>query len=244
MNFPVQFGAPQIILLFIALGGFALFVHAAHSLLRGEKHYERLSAEEKEIYYRTGRLPRRRRLRVRRGLSGIILIVIAVSLLWLTFLVQTFLGLTSDIVVARVKATPVVNSPPDQPMMSIDLTLFDQNGHTASEQTYIVLGNEWMLQDDTIKVVPWLNVIGVHSGYKLTRLEGRYDDPNLERDAHHTVVELNGGDGDFFLHMRDWHGWISPFIDAQYGTAVFSPADGTYDVYVSQTGLYDKKVST
>ncbi|MGH2481111.1 MAG: hypothetical protein ACRDHW_15760, partial [Ktedonobacteraceae bacterium] len=113
-----------------------------------------------------------------------------------------------------------------------------------SEQTYLVLGNEWMLQDDTIKIAPWLNVVGLHSGYKVTRLEGRYDKPDLERNATHTVVELNGGDDGFFQHMQDWHGWISPFIDAQYGSAVFSPADGTYDIYVSQTGLFDIKVNT
>ncbi|MEO7021837.1 MAG: hypothetical protein ABI234_16920 [Ktedonobacteraceae bacterium] len=244
MNFPIQFGLPQIILLLLALGGFALFVHAAHSLLRGEKHYGRLNAEEKEIYYKSGHLPRHKRLRLRRGMSGVLMIILAISLLWLTFLVQAYLGLTSDIVVARVKATSIANSPTGQPMMSIDLTLYDQNGHTASEQTYLVLGNEWMLQDDTIKIASWLNVVGLHSGYKVTRLEGRYDDPKLERNATHTVVELNGGDDGFFQHMHDWHGWISPFIDAQYGTAVFSSADGTYDVYVSQTGLYDRKVNT
>lgn len=244
MNFPIQFGFPQIVLLLIALSGFALFVHAGHSLIRGEKHYGRLSPEEKEIYYRHGRLPRRKRLRLRRGLSGVLLIAVAVSLLWLTFLVQTYLGLTSDIRVAQVKALPIANSPNGIPMMNVDLTLYDQNGHATSEQSYLVMGNEWMLQDDTIKISSWLNIIGLHSGYKITRLEGRYDDPNLERHAEHTVVELNGGDDGFFQNMRAWHGWISPFIDAQYGTAVFSGADGTYDVFVSQTGLYDRKVTT
>jgi hypothetical protein len=145
--------------------------------------------------------------------------------------------------VARVTALPIANNQ-GLPEMSVDLTLYDQNGRVTGQQSYLVLGNEWMLQDDTIKVTTWLNVLGVHSGYKLTRLEGRYDDPNQERHAEHTVVELNGGDDGFFQNMRSWHGWISPFIDAQYGTAVFSPADGTYDVFVSQTGLYDEKVNT
>jgi hypothetical protein len=244
MNFPVQFGLPQIILLLIIFCGFALFVYAAHSIIRGEKHYGRLTEEEKEIYYRHGRLPRRRRLRWKHGIGGILLMFIAISLLWLTFLVQAYLGLTSGIRVARVTALPIQNAPNGLPEMSVDLTLYDQNGHVTSQQSYLVLGNEWMLQDDTIKVATWLNVLGVHSGYKLTRLEGRYDDPNLERHSEHTVVELNGGDDGFFQNMHAWHGWISPFIDAQYGTAVFSPADGTYDVFVSQTGLYDEKVNT
>lgn len=253
MNFPIQFGAPQIILLLIALGGFALFVHAAHSLLRGEKHYNQKywTAEEKEAYYESNhrRLPRRRHLRLRRGLSGVLLIAVATSLLWLTFLVQAYLGLTSDIPVAHVVATSLVGV---DHAMSVTLTLYDQNGqpitltdpngHTTTSLSYVVYGDEWMLQGDFIKVVPWMNVLGVHSGYKVTRLEGRYDDINLEQTARRSAYALNGGDDGFFQNMQSWHGWISPFIDAEYGTATFV-GPGTYDVFASQTGLYPRPVS-
>lgn len=244
MNFPFQFGLPQFILLAVALIGLFLLLYAAHSLIRGEKRYKHLTAEEKETYYRYGRLPRHRRLRWQHGMGGILLMILAVSLLWLTFLVQSYLGLTSDIKVAQVTALSIANSPDGLPMMSVDLTLYNPNGHVASQQSYLVLGNEWMLQDDTIKVAGWLNILGMHSGYKITRLEGRYDDPNLEANSKHTVVTLNGGDDGFFQNMRSWHSWASSFFDAEYGTAVFSAADGTYNIYVSQTGLYDEKVNT
>ena len=242
MNFPFTFGVPQFILLLIAICGFALLVYSLHSLLRGEKHYGRLTAEEKEIYYRHGRLPRHRHVRWKHGSGGILLLLIAMSILWLTSFMQSYLGLTDGILVARVTASKIQNT--SLPTMSVTLTLYDQNGKAGEPQTYQVLGNEWMVQDDTIKVASWLNLLGVHSGYKLTRLEGRYDDPKLEANEHHTVVELNGGDDGFFQKMQEWHGWITPFIDAQYGTAVFSAADGTYNIYASQTGLYDQKTNT
>ncbi len=243
MTFPSQFGPPQIILLLLGLAGLALFLYAVNSLVRGEKHYGRLSAEEKEIYYKHGHLPRRRRVRWQHGSGGLLLVLLSLSLLWLTFMVQTYLGLTSEIRVAQITALPVSNSN-GLPMMSVDMTLYDSSGHTTSQSSYQVLGNEWMLQDDTVKIANWLNILGMHSGYKITRLEGRYDDPNLESNAHHTVVTLNGGDDGFFQNMRSWHSWISPFVDAQYGSAVFSPADGTYNIFVSQTGLYDEKANT
>jgi hypothetical protein len=245
MNIPFQFGAPQIILLLIALCGFILFVYAAHSLLRGEKRYKYLSDEEKETYRRHGRLPRRRRLRWQHGLGGVLLLFLSISLLWMTFLIQSYLGLTGNIQVAQVRASNIANSSNGLPMMSIDLTLYNQVGQKASEQTYLVLGNEWMVQGDIIKFADWLNVVGLHSGYKLTRLEGRYDDPNQERNAQHTVEVLNGGDGGFFQNAKAaGAGWASPFVQAQYGNAVFQSADGTYNVYVSQTGLYAQKVNT
>src|SRR5216683_3172607 len=159
MNIPFQFGLPQIILLLIALCGFLLFVYAAHSLIRGEKLYKLRTEEEKEMYQRHGRLPRKRRLRWQHGISGVLLLFIAISLLWMTFLIQSYLGLTGNIEVARVRATTVANPVENNvPMMSVELTLFDQNGHTTSDQTYLVLGNEWMVQGDIIKFPDWLNV--------------------------------------------------------------------------------------
>lgn len=245
MNIPFQFGLPQIILLLIALCGFLLFVYAAHSLIRGEKLYKIRTDEEKEMYQKHGRLPRKRRLRWQHGISGIVLLFIAISLLWMTFLVQSYLGLTGNIEVAQVKATTVAN-PLDSnvPMMSVELTLLDQDGHTTSDKTYLVLGNEWMVQGDIIKFPDWLNVFGLHSGYKLTRMEGRYDDPGLEANGKHTVVTLNGGDDGFFQHAQGTN-WYSGFVQAQYGNAVFQSADGnTYNVFVSQTGLYAIKAGT
>jgi len=245
MNIPFQFGLPQIILLLIALCGFLLFVYAEHSLIRGEKLYKLRTEEEKEMYQRHGRLPRKRRLRWQHGISGVLLLFIAISLLWMTFLIQSYLGLTGNIEVARVRATTVANPVENNvPMMSVELTLFDQNGHTTSDQTYLVLGNEWMVQGDIIKFPDWLNVVGLHTGYKLTRMEGRFDDPNLEANHKHTVVTLNGGDDGFFQRTFG-NSWYSGFVQAQYGNAVFQAADGnSYNVFVSQTGLYAVKAGT
>jgi hypothetical protein len=242
MNIPFQFGLPQILLLLVALCGFALFVYTAHAMIRGEKRYKHLNEEEKEIYYRHGRLPRHRRLHWKHGIGGILLLFFAISLLWMTFLIQSYLGLTGNIQVAQIKATTIQNSPDGLPMMSVDMTLYDQNGHPSSEKTYLVLGNEWMLQGDIIKFPEWLNIVGLHSGYKLTRLEGRYDDPNQEANNKHTVVTLNGGDDGFFKNVHS-AGWLSPFVQATYGNAVFQVADGTYNIYVSQTGLFAQKAN-
>ncbi|HEX7737261.1 MAG TPA: hypothetical protein VF458_20615 [Ktedonobacteraceae bacterium] len=244
MNIPFQFGLPQIILLLVAICGFLLFVYAAHSLIRGEKLYKLRSEEEKEMYRQRGRLPRRRRLRWQHGISGILLLFIAISLLWMTFLIQNYLGLTGNIEVAQVRAVKIANTDQNIPQMSVELTLFDPNGHTTSDQTYLVMGNEWMVQGDIIKFADWLNVVGLHSGYKLTRLEGRYDDPNLEANAKHSVVTLNGGDDGFFQHTQGSN-WYSGFVQAQYGNAVFQTADNSvYNIFVSQTGLYAVKAGT
>src|SRR5882724_1509386 len=133
MNIPFQFGFPQIILLLIGLVGLFLFAYAAHSLIRGEKLYKLRTQEEKDRYQQYNRLPRKRRVRWQHGSSGILIMLIAFSLLWLTALVQSYLGLTGNIRVARIHATAVANPlESNVPMMSVELILLDGNGQAVS----------------------------------------------------------------------------------------------------------------
>jgi len=237
---PIVVGLPQVVLFVIALIGLGLLISSVMGLMRlPERAY--LTEEEKEEARKFGRRPHRRYrgLRVGRGLGGVVLLVVAISLLWLTFVVQSYLGLTGDIKVARIHATHFANLPHQ---MSVELIQYDQGGRQLSDQTYALNGDEWMLQGDILKFTNLVNILGIHSGYKLTRMEGRFDDPNLESKSQHVVITLNGGDDNFFQTAHNQEGWLSPFVDATYGNAVFVPADGTYDVFVSQTGLFARRV--
>ncbi len=236
MTIPITFGWPQVILFIIGLVGLVLLISMITSLIFGEVIEQ--EEDEREGARRPRKYARRRRLKAGRGLSGIVLLLIAVALLWATSLVQTYLGLTGDIHVARVRATSFTNLPH---IMSVEVMLFDKDGHQASDNTYGVMGDEWELQGDIVKFPTWLNILGLHSGYKLTRLEGRYDDPNLERNNKHSVIVLNGGDDTFFKTAQT-QTWLAPLVEATYGNAVILPANGTYDVLVSQTGLFAEPV--
>jgi hypothetical protein len=237
MTIPITFGWPQVILFIIGLVGLVLLISMITSLIFGEV-IER-EEDEREGAHRPRKYARRRRLKAGRGLSGIVLLLIAVALLWATSLVQTYLGLTGNIQVARVRATSIANLPH---IMSVEMVLFDKDGRQISDNTYGVMGDEWELQGDIVKFPTWLNILGLHSGYKLTRLEGRYDDPNLERNNKHSVIVLNGGDDTFFKTAQT-QTWLAPLVEATYGNAVILPANGgTYDVLVSQTGLFAEPV--
>jgi hypothetical protein len=229
MNIPFQFGWPQVLLLLIGLAGLWLCITASLGLLSPRRFF---SEDEKERYRRTGYLPRRR-FKLTRGLSGLVLLAVAISLLWLTFLVQSYLGLTGEIKVARIRAPPIANV---AHQMSVEVMLYDGNGHITSDNTYLIQGDEWMVQGDIIKFPAWLNVVGLHAGYKLTRLEGRYDDLTLENTAHHTAIPLNGGDDNFFQTTYMHKQWFAPFVDAAFGNAVFQ-APGSFDVFATQDAL-------
>lgn len=182
-----------------------------------------------------------RRLHLTNSVLALACAALALGLLYSTLMISAYTGLTANTLVAHIRAHAVANSPYGVPTLSVEMTTYDQTGHISGDKTYLLLGNEWMLQGDMIKVSGLLGMVGLHSGYKLTRLEGRYDDPAQEATAKHTVFTLNGGDDGFFQTAHLLNSLVSPFIDASYGSAVFNGV-GSFNIYVSQDGLWAKGV--
>ena len=236
MTTPIQVGLPQVILFVIALIGIVMLISAFTGLFHRRREMEIFEDESGKRYRRWRH--RRRRFGWKRSISGVILALCAISLLWLAAAAQTYLGLTSDIKVATVQATQFTNTNP--PQMAVRLILYDENGKQTSNNLYTMNGDLWSLSGDIVKFPSWMNIFGIHSGYKLTRLEGMYQDSNMERNDKHTVIDINGGSDNFFKSVYK-QAWSSPFVDAAYGNGTFEPADDhVYDIYVSQTGLYAK----
>ena len=233
MTVPFTFGWAQAFLLLLAIAGFSLLTSAAMSVRPRRVLYE---DKQGNRFYRR----HRGHFRIFRFLEGSILVIVALAFLWLSSLLQTYIGMGSEIKVAQVKAMSITNMPHT---MIVELTLYDQDGKQASSGTYSVPGDRWFLQGDVLRFPDWLNIVGLHSGYKLTRLQGEYDSVDDENKLPHKAIELNGGDGDFFKTVYKQQ-WSSPFVQAAYGNALILPADGhTYNVYISQTGLTEKPVS-
>ncbi len=226
MTTPITIGLPQIVVLLLIVVGLGLLISSVMGArTRGRMYVDETTGE---------RFYHKRRFGLKRGIGGVFIILIAVSLIWLAALVQTYVSLDSKVRVAQVRANKITNQ---AHTINVELLMFDKNGKQTSDDFYTVAGDRWLLQGNILKFPTWLNVLGVHSGYKLTRLEGQYDSINDENTQKHQAIELNGGDGNFFQTVYQ-QAWSSPFVEAAYGNAVIEPADGhTYNVVVTQSGL-------
>jgi len=232
MAYPQQFGLPQILLAVVAICGVLTLLSSVVALRRATHSNDYAARMARSRGYVGSRLTQRRRLRFKpaRAVSGLVLLVVSVLMLWFVTLVQTYLGLTGEVKAAHVSATQVSNSPHT---LSVDLTLYDDNGNKQARQTYQVEGDMWVLQADIVELNHWVNVVGVHSGYKVTRLFGERLD-GVSPTQHHIL--LNGGDGSFFADMRDRKWWTRPFVRSAYGNAVIA-APGDFDVFISQDAI-------
>lgn len=232
MTFPLQFGLPQVLLLVLVLFAVLLLLSSVVEMRpvapmvsgsNGWRHRHRVVQSARRVRLR-------RPIRLGRGVGGVFTLVLALFLLWIVALIQTYLGLTGEVKAAHVVATPISNVPHT---LSVELTLYDEKGRTESRQTYQVEGDNWVLQADIVELKHWVNVVGVHSGYKVSRLFGERLD-GVSPAQHH--IFINGGDGDFFQQMRDGNWWTKPFVRSAYGNAAIA-TPGEFDVYISQDAI-------
>lgn len=232
MKYPVQFGLAQALLVVLGLIAIGLLVSAVVGL----RPIVPTDGDQARGYRRLRLLRARPRFRLARGASGFVLLALSAFLLWITALIQTYLGLTGEVKAAHVIASPIKNSPHT---LSVELTLYDDKGRTTSRDMYQVDGDLWALQADIVELNHWVNVLGVHSGYKITRLFGEREDG---APSTRPQIFVNGGDGDFFHDMREGTWWSKPFVRSAYGNAVIS-TPGEYDVFVSQDAIKTRRAA-
>ncbi|MFI9505404.1 hypothetical protein [Nocardia sp. NPDC052566] len=207
MNFPVEFGFVQIGLILLIVVALVLLVSALFMVRKVGL-----------------------RVLIGRGASGLVLLLAAVVLLWVATLMQTFLGLTGEIKAAHVVATPVAGQ---EHKITVDLTLYGDDDHPDQRKTYEVEGDMWVLQANIVELEPWVNALGFHSGYKVSRLYGQRLDGVATKQNQ---IFLNGDDQDFFTDMRAGKWFTQPFVRSAYGNAVIA-MPGDYDVYISRDAI-------
>jgi hypothetical protein len=174
-------------------------------------------------------------------LRSILLTVIFVALIIVFFGLQTqsYASLNKGLKVARVCAYSTAAA---LPVMYVHLLLYGNDGNVTLDHVYQVSGNQVRLQGDIIKYLSALNS-PLPSFYKLTRLEGYYNDPKIEQNYTPAPILLNGGDDTYYQTV---HGLpsVTPVVAAIYDKPFNLKGDGyTYDIFVSQDGLFATKAN-
>ena len=114
---------------------------------------------------------------------------------------------------------------------------------TEVRRQFLIKGDQWMLEGDILKWNNWLNFLGLHTRYRLTRLRGRYIQAEDEKNESRTIYPLVENEDHPLWRYLYLYGYQLPFISTVYGNAAFqtSEKDTRFQVYVSTSGLVVRK---
>jgi len=150
------------------------------------------------------------------------------------FFFQAYYTFTKEEPVAKVIITPL----PQEQKNLISLELYGSQS-TPHIRQFEIDGDQWVLEGDILKWKNWINFIGLHTRYRLTRIRGRYirtTDAQTKPASIYPLVKIEDHPVWGYLYQ---HGSSLPFVSTVYGNAVFQSSEEpcTYLVYVSTSGF-------
>jgi hypothetical protein len=167
----------------------------------------------------------------------LILLVIAVSLtlLFLGAFIQSYTAFTRRELAATVHCTPVLGT---EDVMILNLAT-NESLQTTFIHRYRLRGQQWSIEGHILKWDDWLNFIGLHTMYKLTRVRGRYLRTEDEMNKPATVYSLVADEEDPRWRWLYEYGARLPFVEAVYGNTVFTFPSETkiFGIYVTTSGF-------
>lgn len=143
--------------------------------------------------------------------------------------VQGYRALTHEEVAAQVSVTPLGPQ-------RFRATFRFADG---SAGVFDLAGDEVYVDAHILKWHPWANVLGLHTGYELGRVAGRYVSIEQEKAAPRTIHALAPERPVDVFALSRRYARLAFFVDAEYGSATFVPANEPkeLELRVSTTGL-------
>jgi hypothetical protein len=156
------------------------------------------------------------------------------------FFFQAYYAFNREEPVAKVSIVPY----PQGQKNLVTLELYGPKDNPEIRQ-FEVSGDQWMLEGDILKWNNWINFLGFHTRYRLTRLRGRYirTSDELAKPAEiYSLVEIEDHPVWGYLYR---HGASLPFVSAVYGNAVFQNTDeaSTFLVFTTTSGFITRKIN-
>jgi len=181
------------------------------------------------------------------GLRNFILVLLLIAtsgmLLFIGLFFRTHHRFTYEVPVAKI----VTRSLGDFGSSPVTQVRYRPAGN-GRDRYFFMHGDQWMISGDIIKWKTWLNLLGLHTRYRLTRLQGRYLDIEAERSAPRTIFSLIDYPQDTDERHPFWRflyrsGQKLPLVDTVYGNAAYQDLNdqGHYQVFVGTSGFLIRK---
>ena len=111
---------------------------------------------------------------------------------------------------------------------------------------FLIKGDQWVLEGDILKWDDWLNFMGLHTRYRLTRIRGRYLRTADEMKEQPTIYSLVENENHPLWRYLYDYGPELPMVSTVYGNAVFqtSGKEKRFKIFVGLSGFVVREIST
>ncbi|MFW6089695.1 MAG: hypothetical protein ACODAB_08075 [Gemmatimonadota bacterium] len=163
------------------------------------------------------------------GIVAVLLLLCGVLLGVITIATQGYRALTHEELAATVEVRPTGSRQFEAVVVRSD----------GARDTFDLAGDQVYVDAHILKWKPIANLLGLHTGYELDRIGGRYDDIASELMQEKTVHSLKGEKPLDMFELARSVALLAPLLDAEYGSGTFQRVGrgAVFDVYVSTTGL-------
>jgi hypothetical protein len=162
-------------------------------------------------------------------------------LLFAGFFFRAYRAFTLEEPVAKI----IIEHPDKGETTSITIIQDEEKGEPRIRR-FDVAGDQWVLEGDILKWRNWLNFLGLHTRYRLTRLRSRYLEASDEITKPSSVYPLVKNENHPFWKFLYKYGPRLPMVSTVYGNAVFqaSGEDAIYRIYVGTSGFIARKAES
>ena len=169
-------------------------------------------------------------------LTGSLALALAGLAAAVTIGVKGYRALTNEDLAAQVRTEPIG---PQRFRATVELP-------EGKSGQFEIAGDAFYIDAHILKWKPIVNLLGLHTGYELDRVGGRYNVVQDEQGKPHTIFPLRPARAvDVFGFVRRHPRILAPLVDAQYGSGTFVSAErsGRFEVMVSTSGLLIRPVA-
>ncbi|MBN2245416.1 MAG: hypothetical protein JW755_06195 [Candidatus Aminicenantes bacterium] len=177
------------------------------------------------------------------SLRNLLLIFLWIAIFGMVFFMgfffQAYHAFTLEVPVAKVTIIPQAYSKSTR----IELVQYKEKEAEELKQEFELTGEQWMLEGDILKWKDWVNFMGWHTRYRLTRLRSRYIRTEDEKTRPSSIYQLAAKEDHPFWGYLYKHGHKLPFVSTVYGNAVFQSTkeEAEYLVFVTTSGFIARK---
>jgi hypothetical protein len=157
------------------------------------------------------------------------------------FFLRAYYAFTLEEPVAEVMVQPVGENETSR----VTLIQYVPSDSQVTRQ-FLIKGDQWVLEGDILKWDDWLNFMGFHTRYRLTRIRGRYLRTTDEMKEQPTIYSLVENENHPLWRYLYNYGPDLPMVSTVYGNAVFqtSGKEKRFKIFVGLSGFVVREIST